>query len=128
MSRLSNVAFAFLLMVASLQAYSQLPGDAQDLTFQVPPSQTWVDTGLDLHPGDALKFSASASAVVAASTGLPACEPAGLSGTGENAKGQPLPSAPAGALLARLHGDSSAPILLGPTKELKIEDASHLLL
>jgi hypothetical protein len=39
-----------------------------------------------------------------------------------------MPSAPAGTLIARLHVQGAAPILVGPSNTLHIEEPSHLLL
>lgn len=99
----------------------------QDLTVQVSPAQAWTDTGLDLQAGDVAEISATATSAHP-SAASPACDPAGLSGATANPGSLPLPSAPAGALIARLHGEGSAPVLVGAESQLKIEGASHLFL
>src|ERR1017187_4769486 len=40
----------------------------------------------------------------------------------------PLPSAPVGALIARLHAHGSAPVLVGASREFHIAEPSHLML
>jgi hypothetical protein len=40
----------------------------------------------------------------------------------------PLPSAAAGALIARLHAQNAAPILVGAASDVKVEEPSHLFL
>jgi len=111
---------------------------AQDYTFQVPSdpsgqasmSQAWIDTGLELQPGDVLQIAGTA-----ASSGVPdrhalagaaACEPAGVAGSAT--ANLPLPGAPQGALIARLHAQGAAPILVGASNELHIEESSRLYL
>jgi hypothetical protein len=82
-----------------------------------------VDTGLDLQSGDLVKITASPASPASA-----ACNPAGSSPAPAASDALPLPAAASGALIARLHGQGSAPVLIGSERELKIEDASHLLL
>jgi len=102
----------------------------QDFTFQVSPAQPWTDTGLDLVFGDVLEISASAVAAALpdrhAVASLPACDPRGVSGGAAQAAGLPLPTASAGALIARLHAQGAAPVLVGANTELHVEEPSHL--
>ncbi|MFZ0731790.1 MAG: LssY C-terminal domain-containing protein [Candidatus Sulfotelmatobacter sp.] len=94
----------------------------QQLTFQVSSTPQWTDTGLDLQSGDVLEISATS-----ALSGSQACDPNGGSGAAATAS-LPLPSAPAGALLAKLHSQGAAPILIGTNSERKIDESSHLFL
>jgi hypothetical protein len=121
------IVFVAALAVTSFQIHAQSATPGRDLTFQVSSSQAWIDTGLDLHPGDIVKVSASPTGG-SAESGLPVCDPAGVAGGVADASRLPLPGSPAGALIARLHDEKSVPVLLGADKELKIEDASHLFL
>ena len=105
------------LWLASTLAFGS-PAFSQDSTFVVATSQAWVDTGLDLQPGDLVQVSATSSAG--------SCDPNGVSGAASDAS-LPLPSAPAGALIARLHAQS-APTLVGSSHDLQIAEASHLFL
>jgi LssY C-terminus len=125
MWRLPILALASLSAISTL-AHGQSTADSQELSFQVAPSGAWVDTGLDLQPGVTLTVSTSLEN--ATDSGLPACDPAGIKNTTDPSQSLPLPSAPAGALIARLHGATSVPILVGSANELKIQDASHLSL
>jgi len=59
--------------------------------------------------------------------GTPACDPKGVTGT-PSSQDLLLPSAPAGALIARLHAQGAAPLLVGDQGELHIEEPSHLFL
>ncbi|HTS38648.1 MAG TPA: LssY C-terminal domain-containing protein [Candidatus Solibacter sp.] len=100
---------------------------AQDLSFQIPTTQAWTDTGLDLQAGDVLNVSAKAPSLDIAGADAAICDPKGTSGT-STTSGLPLPSAPAGALIARLHANGAAPVLIGSGTELRIDQASHLYL
>jgi hypothetical protein len=122
MSRVSVLLLALVLIAVRRQAQSS--AELHDLTIQISPAQAWTDTGLDLQPGDTVKISATVSS---ASSGSDACVPAGHSGAAEVGK-LPLPSAPPGALIARLHGEGSVPVLVGAERDLKIEQTSHLFL
>ncbi len=109
----------FLLCAGYAQA--QTTSSAQKSTFQVSATSAWTDTGMDLQSGDAVEISATSSAA----DGESACDPKGLSSPSSDL---PLPSAPAGALLARLHAQGAVPLLVGAGTELKIEEPSHLFL
>ena len=96
---------------------------AQDFTYQVSSAQNWTDTGLDLQSGDDLQISQSAAA--SASNNL-ACGQRLASGTPAQPADLPLPSAPEGALIARLHAQGALPVLVGT--DLHIDESSHLFL
>ncbi|HYA47963.1 MAG TPA: hypothetical protein VEE87_00180, partial [archaeon] len=102
-----------LLLAALLFCAPQLTAQAaaQDFTFHVSADETWTDTSLDLQSGDVLEISASPAAP--ASPGAPACDPKGTGGNAAQAADLPLPAAPAGALIARLHSQGAAPLLVG---------------
>jgi hypothetical protein len=88
----------------------------------VATSPSWIDTGLDLQSGDVLQVSATASG----ESDGGGCDPGGVSGVATTAN-LPLPSAPAGALIARTHAQG-APLLIGSSRDVHIEEASHLFL
>ncbi|MGE5056335.1 MAG: LssY C-terminal domain-containing protein [Acidobacteriota bacterium] len=114
-----------LLALATLasQVAAQSSPATNEITFRLSSAKPSVDTGLDLHSGDLVKIKASP-----ASPASSACNPAGLSPASAATDALPLPAAPSGALIARLHGQGSTPVLIGSERELKIEEASHLLL
>lgn len=114
-------SFGTFWLTAALVLVS--PALAQDSTFVVPTSQTWVDTGLDLQPGDLVQISATGSG----SSGAAGCDPGGMSGAASNAN-LPLPSVPAGALIARLRAEGAVPLLIGSSHDLHITEVSHLFL
>ncbi len=99
---------------------SQSASSDQEQTFQVLTTEPWTDTGLDLQTGDVVKISATA---MTASTGQP-CDP---KGAGTGSADLPLPGSATGALIARLHAQST-PVFVGASGELHATDASHLFL
>jgi LssY-like putative type I secretion system component LssY len=126
MTRLSLLLVALLLRTAQLGAQA---APAQDYTFRVSSSQPWTDTGLDLQSGETIKIYAEApSSPLPDRAAVPACDPRGLSSGMGQTSDLPLPSAAAGALIARLHAQSAAPMLVGAASDLKVEEPSHLFL
>ena len=115
-----------LLCAPNLRA--QVTVTAQDITVQVSTGQPWTDSGLNLQPGDVLGLSATGSSDQQAGSGPPACDPKGVTGTPVRATDLPLPSAPAGALIARLHTHGAAPLLVGASREFHIAEPAHLML
>lgn len=85
----------------------------QDYSFSVPAGQVWTDTNIELSPGDRVHIS---GAVIDCAGPTPT-EKLHL----------PLPSAPGGALLAKLHAEAD-PVLASPDAEFAITDPSHLYL
>lgn len=122
--------FSVLLstILISIQVWAQsTPGD-QNLTFQISGAKPWVDTGIDLQAGDVVKISASAVPTGQSVSDVPSCNPVGVATASSNSTALPLPGAPLAALIARLHGETSTPVLIGNATELQIDQASHLLL
>ena len=123
---LPNSSFARVLPFALFSLLAALvlglPVFAQDSTYVVATSPSWIDTGLDLQSGDVLQVSATASG----ESDGGGCDPGGVSGVATTAN-LPLPSAPAGALIARTHAQG-APLLIGSGRDVHIEEASHLFL
>src|SRR5947209_10364173 len=111
------VGSAFLLvslvLAQSSKTDSKKSAPPQDYSFNVVASQVWTDTGLDLEAGDRVHIYGT----VMACEGPRPSEKAHL----------PLPSAPGGALLAKLHGEAR-PILASPDADLPIIDVRHLYL
>jgi hypothetical protein len=121
MSRQLTLSLAILLLCAC-HTQAQTASIAQTFTFQVSAAQTWTDTGLDLQSGDTVEISSGADA---SAGGSPACDPTGVSAATADLT---LPSAPAGALIARLHAQGAVPLLIGAGTELQIEETSRLFL
>ena len=104
-------------MAALVSAQSSQGGLEQ--TFQIS-AQGWTDTGLDLKVGDAVKIAASS----ASTAGGQPCDP---KGNGTASSDLPLPSSPAGALIARLSA-AGTPVFVGASGDLSIDKPSHLFL
>jgi len=124
MTRPSALLQALLCIAAPLVA--QVTTSPKSITVQVTTTQPWTDSGLDLQTGDTVEISATASQQ--AVSGTPPCDPKGLAGTSADTAALPLPTAVPGALLARLHSKGAAPVFVGASTELHIEEASHLFL
>src|SRR5437868_3439406 len=101
------VGSAFLLVSLVLAQSSKTApkksAPPQDYSFTVTASQVWTDTGLDLEAGDRVHVYGT----VMACEGPTPSEKAHL----------PLPSAPGGSLLVKVHGES-APILASSDADL----------
>jgi hypothetical protein len=105
--------FALIAFASATLAQNPKPAapKPQDYSFTISTEHVWTDTGLDLEPGDRLHVY---GAVVACEGQTPS-EKAHL----------PLPSAPAGSLLVKLHGEAG-PIPASPDADLPIIAHSRL--
>ncbi len=83
----------------------------------ISSTETWVDTRIDLHPGDALQINAVTS------TG--GCSPTGAKISQNDTL--PLNTALPGALIGKLSEDGT-PFFVGSRKELKVAQLGHLYL
>jgi len=83
----------------------------------ISPTEAWVDTRIDLHPGDALQINA------ATSTG--GCSPNGAKTSQKDTL--PLNTALPGALIGKLSEDGTL-FFVGSRKELKVVQLEHLYL
>ncbi len=107
---------ALLVSTVAFAQDSQSPPKKQrpkDYVFTVVTEHVWTDTGLDLESGDRVHVYGK----VVACEGQTPSEKAHL----------PLPSAPAGSLLVKLHGGSN-PILASPDADLPIIERGRLYL
>jgi hypothetical protein len=112
-----TIAVLTLLVAPSMTAQTRVGSKtatvAKDYSFTVDGKELWLDTGLDLQEGD----------LVFVYGGVLAC-----GGPSLNEKAHlPLPSAPGGALLAKLHPEAK-PVLATPDAELPVIDPSRLYL
>jgi hypothetical protein len=92
----------------------------RDYSLTVSGSYTWTDTGIDLVAGDAVSFTANPK-----SGSDSACSPQGASGGMSNER--PLPSASAGALIAKTSATGPAS-LVGASGSLQVETGGRLFL
>jgi len=108
-------------LIISLLARGQdvTPNAVAGLTsnLTISPTEAWVDTRIDLHPGDALQINAVTS------TG--GCSPNGAK-TSENGA-LPLKTALPGALIGKL-SEGGTLFFVGSRKELKVVQLEHLYL
>src|SRR6266571_1099515 len=115
----SHLTFLVLLCGSSAVGQSSLE-TSPEYSFTISASQPWTDTGIDLSAGDSLAFNAQSKAGSAND-----CNP---NGAGSNSSEKlPLSSAPTGSLIARTSEKADA-LLVGSSRELKIEAAGHLFL
>jgi hypothetical protein len=116
---LSVSLLALFLFSFSTAGFSQSAASSRDLSFTIPTSQAWTDTGTDLQAGDVLEISA-----------MPAegssCDPNGVASA---AKGGNLPVADAnpGAVIVRLQAQGNA-IEVGASKQVHADAPGHLFL
>jgi hypothetical protein len=115
-SRLSAPVAAMFLL-AALHAQTTL-----EYSFTITSSQTWTDTGVDLAAGSTVTISAENKPESSEN-----CSPAGLKSIVGSISPLPVPSASAGALIAKT-GEMTAPALVGDGTELKVENSGHLFL
>jgi LssY-like putative type I secretion system component LssY len=92
----------------------------RDYSFTISTAQPWTDTGVDLETGELLGITASPHS----SDG---CDPRGVSGSGDASAGLPVVSASPGALIARTQAQG-VPILIGSSKQVKVDAPGHLFL
>src|ERR1700722_18499726 len=106
-----------LCAVLSVTAYSDSVAPARDYSFTISTAQPWTDTGVDLQGGELLEISATAHAG--------GCDPNGMSGSPQGKGTLPVPSASAGALIAKLQ-EQGAAVLVGNSHQLKADQPGHL--
>jgi hypothetical protein len=90
---------------------AQSTSAAKDYSFTVSTSQAWTDTGLDLAEGEAVRITAVSGGCRATAT-----------------DNLPVPSAPAGSLIAKLHAQNAKPVPAAQGTEFVIRESSHLFL
>jgi hypothetical protein len=117
---ISCAGFSILLLTFQMFAQNSsreaTSSAGKDYSFTVLANQPWTDTGLDLQTGD----------VVQISVGTNGC---GAQAAKETApQNLPLPSAPAGSLIAKLHAADTKLLAVGSSAEFHIQDASRLFL
>ena len=118
----SIVLFPLVALLLVGPTTAQTVAAPTDKTIEVTPSQKWVDTGIDLHPGDLVQVSATSTG-----SGDQLCDPQGSMGLTNTGK-LPLDSALPGALLAKLQEKATTLVFLGAERHLKITEAGRLYL
>jgi hypothetical protein len=112
------VAIASLALCQALAQTepSAAPATGNDYSFDVSTTQLWTDTSVELQTGDVLEITATAAKK---------CDPVGVSGA--SAQGLPVANALPGALIAKLEAQG-VPVLIGSSKEVKVDAPGHLFL
>ena len=119
----SRLFFSALFLCHVLCAQTVRPIAAPyDKAIEVAPSAKWIDSGIDLHPGDALEITARA-----VGTGDRICDPQGSSDLADSGK-LPLESALPGALIARLQEKAETPVFVGMNRHLRVTEEGRLFL
>jgi hypothetical protein len=116
-----------ITLAVAIPLNAQSGSNSRDLTFQVASSPAWIDTGLNLEPGDTVTVAVVPATSTPTDSAAKRCDPAGLSNGSANAAGLPGPEVGPGALIAKLQADAS-PISVGARTELHIDKTSHLFL
>jgi hypothetical protein len=111
-----TVGFLTVCQGTGQTAASTPPAAGNDYSFHVSTSQPWTDTGVELQAGDVLEITAS---------GTQKCDPLGMSGA--SAQELPVASSLPGALIAKLQAQGN-PVLIGSSKEVKVDAPGHLFL
>ena len=127
-----RLALLPVVLFPAVWLFGQAGSAPADFTFSIPSTHVWTDTGLDLQSGDLLQISASTEGASVpdrhAIPGTGQCDPKGTTAATTSGSELPLASAPAGALIAKLHEQQSIAVLVGTSSELRIEEPSHLFL
>jgi hypothetical protein len=101
---------------------TQTIAEPVDKTIEVVPSQSWLDTGVDLHSGDLVSISATT-----VGSGDQMCDPQGVPDLPKPGK-LPIESALPGALIARLQKDAPTAVFVGSNRQLRITEPGLLYL
>ena len=104
--------------LACLAMLAQTPAPTLATELDVPSTEAWVDTGLDLRPGDALTISASGTLKVRNGKSISSVTAAGANrGYRDLLKAYPVNEAGQGALIGRIgSSDAATPFLVGASK------------
>jgi hypothetical protein len=117
--RALNVVVIVSLVVSrgiAQTAPAATPPTVTDYSFKVSTTQPWTDTGVDLQTGNVLSITAG---------GTQSCDPLGVNGA--SAESLPVTIALPGALIAKLQAQG-IPVLIGSSKEVKVDAPGHLFL
>jgi hypothetical protein len=116
--RIQAIAFLFVPLLLS----------AQSKQIEISGTQTWVDTGIDVKPGDLLRFEATGS--LQYPDARQATSPEGLArGWRDLVRTLPLNDVGRGALIGRIgDADASRPFLIGARRESRMPAGGRLFI
>ena len=119
-----------VLLVCLGAAYAQAPTETSAKELDVQAKDAWVDTGLDLRPGDVLAISASGTFQVRNGKSISSVTAAGANrGFRDLIKTYPVNEAGQGALIGRVgSSDTATPFLVGASKSWTSPRAGRLFL
>src|ERR1700739_1491433 len=118
-----------LLLAAALMAGASAYADsnAKSANVTVSSSPQWVDTGMDVQPGDKLHITAKGTVTMGNNTGVTADGAA--RGWTDTLRALPVPSAGRGALVGRIgNSDAATPFLVGADGTVQAPIAGRLYL
>lgn len=111
---------------ALLAALAGAPGDEKQI--QLPGNTDWVDTQVNVQPGDVYSFKASGEITYPGASG-PTTPAGAAKGWRDLLKAFPLNDANRGAVIGRIGADeASIPFLIGAGKEITMPVAGRLFL
>ena len=103
---------ALLLAVSILSAAPACAADTKSANATVSSSPQWVDTGMDVQPGDKLHITAKGSVNMGNNSGVTA--DGAQRGWTDTLRALPVPSAGRGALIGRIgNSDAATPFFIG---------------
>ncbi len=117
-----------LYRAAWIAIFAAFPCQAQTKQFELPASQQWLDTGIDLQPGARIAITASGSIQYA--NAAQAANPDGLPRSWKDLmRVLPVNGSGRGALIGKIGADAAAePFLVGSKRELKTVEGGRLSL
>ena len=125
------IGFVFCLATAFAQAPSDTPAAvAAAKEIDIRGTDDWMDTGVDVRPGDMLAISASGTLKVRNGRTTSSVSAAGANrGFRDLIKSYPVNEAGQGALIGRIGStDTATPFLVGPSKSWTAPRAGRLFL
>jgi len=125
------IGFVFCLAAALAQAPSETPSaETSGKQIDIQGTDGWVDTGMEVRPGDVLSISASGALKVRNGRTTSSVNAAGANrGFRDLIKSYPVNEAGQGALIGRLgSSDTANPFLLGVSKSWTAPRAGRLFL
>ncbi len=123
---LSVLLFAIALLIGSAPA-AALDANSKSVNVTVRGSPQWVDTGMDVQPGDKLHITATGTVTMGNNTGVTADgAPRGWTDT---LRALPVASAGRGALVGRIgNSDAATPFFIGADGAVQAPVAGRLYL
>ncbi len=124
---LSILLFATLLLICSAPPFLAADANSKSLNVTVSANPQWVDTGMDVQPGDKLHITAKGTVTMGNNTGVTA--DGAQRGWVDTLRALPVPSAGRGALVGRIgNSDAATPFFIGAEGTVNAPVAGRLYL